>query len=54
MEEFIGLVVLLLLFAFGGQLLKGIFNIFSNFGRIGGWVLGIILVIFIVKVFLFG
>jgi len=54
MEGIITLIVLGLLLTFGTQLLKGVGNIFSVVGRIGGWVLGIFLVLFFIKVFLFG
>jgi len=54
MEGIILLVIIGLLLTFGEQLLKGVSNIFSIAGRIGGWVLGIIIFIILVKVFLFG
>ena len=47
------LLIIGLLLTFGGQLLKGISNIFSVLGRIGGWILGIIIFIYIVKVMFF-
>lgn len=54
MEGIVLLVIIGLLLTFGGQFLKGVSNIFSIVGRIGGWVLGIVLVLFLIKVFLFG
>jgi hypothetical protein len=54
MEGIITIIVLGLLLTFGSQLLKGMGNIFTVVGRIGGWILGIILVLFLIKVLLFG
>ena len=54
MEGIILLVIIGLLLTFGEQLLKGVGNIFSIAGRIGGWVLGVIIFMILVKVFLFG
>jgi len=54
MEAIVFLVILAIVFSFGGQLIQGISNIFSIFGRIGGWILGIILFIFFIKMILFG
>jgi len=48
------LFILGLLLTFGGQLLKGVSNVFSLFGRIGGWIVGIVILIFLIKVFIFG
>jgi len=54
MESIILLVILLAIFSFGGQLIKGATNIFSIVGRIAGWVIGIVLVLFFIKILLFG
>lgn len=54
MEGIIVLGVFGLLFTFGRQLFKRIGNIFSIFGRILDWVLGIIIIIFILTRLLAG
>jgi len=54
MESFITLIIIGLLLVFGNQLLRGIGNILAVVGRVGGWILGIILVIIIIKFLLFG
>jgi len=53
MEGIVLLVIIGLLLTFGGQLLKGVSNIFSIVGRIGGWLLEIVLFLFLIKFFLF-
>ncbi len=53
MEGIITLVIIGFVLTFGSQLLKGIGNIFSASGRIGGWVIGIILVSFLLKTVVF-
>lgn len=53
MEEVIILVIIGFLLTFGTQLMKGVGNIFSISGRVFGWILGIVLMIFIVKTTLF-
>jgi hypothetical protein len=54
MGTIIAIFIIGLLLTFGGQLLKGINNIFSLFGRIGGWIVGVVILIFLIKVFIFG
>ena len=49
MEGIITLVIIGFVLTFGSQLLKGIGNIFAASGRIGGWIVGIILVLFLLK-----
>ena len=53
MEGIITLVIIGFVLTFGSQLLKGIGNIFAASGRIGGWILGIILVLFLLKTIVF-
>jgi|TARA_R110000803_G_scaffold45238_7_gene95359 hypothetical protein len=53
MGTIITILILGLLLTFGGQLLKGILNVFSLFGRIGGWIIGIILILFLLKTMVF-
>jgi len=53
MEGIITLVIIGFVLTFGSQLLKGIGNIFAASGRIGGWILGIILVSFLLKTIVF-
>jgi membrane protein insertase Oxa1/YidC/SpoIIIJ len=53
MEGIITLVIIGFVLTFGSQLLKGIGNIFAASGRIGGWVVGIILVVFLLKTLVF-
>ena len=53
MEGIITLVIIGFVLTFGSQLLKGVGNIFSASGRIGGWVIGIILVSFLLKTVVF-
>jgi len=53
MEGIITLVVIGFVLTFGSQLLKGIGNIFSMSGRVGGWIIGIILVLFLLKTMVF-
>ncbi len=53
MEGIITLVIIGFVLTFGSQLLKGIGNIFAASGRIGGWIVGIILVLFLLKTLVF-
>jgi p-aminobenzoyl-glutamate transporter AbgT len=53
MEGIITLVIIGFVLTFGSQLLKGIGNIFAASGRIGGWIVGIILVVFLLKTLVF-
>ena len=53
MEGIITLVIIGFVLTFGSQLLKGIGNIFAASGRIGGWIVGIILVSFLLKTIVF-
>ena len=48
----ITMVVFYILFSFGGQIIKGMKNIFSIFGRILGWVVGIGILVYIIKIFI--
>ena len=50
----ITIIALGLLVTFVGQLFKGVDNIFTVFGRVAGWVFGIVIILFFIKVFLFG
>jgi len=53
MEGIITLIIIGFILTFGSQLLKGIGNIFAASGRVGGWILGIILVLFLLKTIVF-
>ena len=53
MEGIITLVIIGFVLTFGSQLLKGIGNVFAASGRIGGWIVGIILVVFLLKTLVF-
>jgi len=53
MEGIITLIIIGFILTFGSQLLKGIGNIFAASGRIGGWIVGIILVLFLLKTLVF-
>lgn len=53
MEGIITLIIIGFILTFGSQLLKGIGNIFAVSGRVGGWILGIILVLFLLKTIVF-
>jgi len=53
MEGIITLVIIGFVLTFSSQLLKGIGNIFAASGRVGGWILGVILVLFLLKSFMF-
>ena len=53
MEGIITLVIIGFVLTFGSQLLKGIGNIFAASGRVGGWIVGIILVVFLLKTLVF-
>ena len=53
MEGIITLVIIGFVLTFGSQLLKGIGNIFAASGRVGGWIIGIILVSFLLKTIVF-
>lgn len=54
MNEFIYFLLIIFGLVFLGQVIKGISNILSIFGRIGGWILGIILFFIVVKFLIFG
>lgn len=54
MESLVVLLIFGLILTFGSQLLKGVGNIFSISGRVFGWILGVILILFFIKIFLFG
>ena len=49
MEGIIALLIVGLILTFGSQLLKGVGNIFSVFGRVAGWIIGIVIVILVLK-----
>jgi len=53
MESLVVLLIFGLILTFGSQLLKGVGNIFSISGRIFGWILGIVLILFLVKTYIF-
>lgn len=44
MEGLIGIIVILLILRFGGSLLEGLFSAVGAMGKLGGIVLGVILV----------
>lgn len=44
MESLIGIIVILLILRFGGSLLEGLFSAVGAMGKLGGIVLGVILV----------
>lgn len=52
MEAIIFLIIIGLILTLVGQVVKGVSNIFSVVGRVGGWILGIIIIIFLFKMFL--
>jgi hypothetical protein len=49
MEGIITLVIIGFVLTFGSQLLKGIENIFAASGRIGGWILGVVIILLVLK-----
>ena len=49
MEGIITLLIIGFVLTFGSQLLKGIGNIFAASGRIGGWILGVVIILLVLK-----
>jgi hypothetical protein len=49
MEGIITLLIIGLVLIFGSQLLKGVGNIFSVFGRVAGWIIGVVIILLVLK-----